>query len=126
MSPTLLASLVTALMVSRRILSVAAAGASAFVFSVPAVVAEPVHSESFGPSAFTAPGAFPTSLYKSYFNSPTATSVQPQPVISDPVSVSGNSTDFIHSCVFTRIHSQHKTYPFDLTNPATIPKVCQF
>lgn len=42
---------------------------------------------SFGPSTFTAPGAFPTSAYSHYFNSPTATSAQVQPVISDPVLV---------------------------------------
>ena len=39
-------------------------------------------------SAYTAPGAFPTSIYKSYWNDPTATSAQPQPVISDPATVS--------------------------------------
>jgi hypothetical protein len=43
---------------------------------------------TFGPSTFTAPGAFPTSLYQHYYNSPTATSAQVQPVISDPVTVS--------------------------------------
>ena len=86
MGRTLLAPLLAASMVSRKILSVAAA--SAVVFSVPTAVGEPVSSEAFGPSAFTAPGAFPTSLYKHYFNSPTATSAQPQPVISDPVTVS--------------------------------------
>ncbi len=40
-----------------------------------------------GPSAFAAPYAFPTSAYKHYYNSPTAASAQPQPIISDPVSV---------------------------------------
>ena len=40
------------------------------------------------PSTFTVPGAFPTSVYTKYYNSPTATDVQVQPVISDPVSVS--------------------------------------
>ncbi|KAI0308376.1 Metallo-dependent phosphatase-like protein [Multifurca ochricompacta] len=59
-------------------------------------------SLSFGPSSFTAPGAFPTSLYKSYHNNPTATSAQPQPVISDPV--------------------LHKVYPFGLTDPKNIPQ----
>ncbi|TBU62077.1 Metallo-dependent phosphatase [Dichomitus squalens] len=88
-------------MVSHRIWGVAAA--SAVVFSIPAV-AEPVPAESLGPSAFAAPGLFPASLYKHYYNNPTATSAQPQPVISDPVLAS------------------HTTYPFDLTNPATIPK----
>ena len=72
-------------LVSRRILGVAAA--SAVVFSIPAV-AEPVSVESLGPSTFAAPGVFPTSLYKHYYNNPTATSAQPQPVITDPVLVS--------------------------------------
>jgi hypothetical protein len=39
------------------------------------------------PSSYTVPGAFPTSLYSHYYNNPTATSDQPQPVISDPVTV---------------------------------------
>ena len=46
-------------------------------------------SLTLGPSAFTAPGAFPTSVYSSYYNDPTQTSAQVQPVISDPVTVSG-------------------------------------
>src|SRR5260370_38758379 len=41
----------------------------------------------YGPSSSAPPGEFPTSLYKSYYNNPTATSAQPQPVISDPVLV---------------------------------------
>ena len=41
-----------------------------------------------GPSAFAAPGVFPTSAFSHYFNHPaTATSAQPQPIISDPVTV---------------------------------------
>lgn len=43
------------------------------------------------PSAFTAPGVFPTTLYSSYYNDPTQTSAQVQPVISDPVLVSSIS-----------------------------------
>lgn len=39
-------------------------------------------------SVYTVPGAFPSSLYSKYYNNPTATSEQPQPVISDPVTVS--------------------------------------
>ncbi|EJD04893.1 uncharacterized protein FOMMEDRAFT_18613 [Fomitiporia mediterranea MF3/22] len=58
-------------------------------------------SLSLGPSTFTVPGAFPTSVYSSYYNNPTQTSEQVQPVISDPVT--------------------HTVYPFDLTNPDTIP-----
>ncbi|KAF9236005.1 sphingomyelin phosphodiesterase [Melanogaster broomeanus] len=37
------------------------------------------------PSEYTAPGTFPTSVYDTYWNDPTATSAQPQPVITDPV-----------------------------------------
>ncbi|KAF9245896.1 Metallo-dependent phosphatase-like protein [Melanogaster broomeanus] len=55
------------------------------------------------PSAYTVPGAFPTSLYSEYYNDPTATSAQPQPVISDPVT--------------------HEVFPYSLTNPNTIPQV---
>ncbi|KAH0828939.1 sphingomyelin phosphodiesterase [Lanmaoa asiatica] len=53
-------------------------------------------------SAYTAPGAFPTSAYASYWNNPTATSVQPQPVISDPVTGT--------------------IFPANLTDPANFPK----
>ncbi|KIJ65063.1 hypothetical protein HYDPIDRAFT_27793 [Hydnomerulius pinastri MD-312] len=54
------------------------------------------------PSAYTVPGAFPTSLYSQYYNNPTATSAQPQPVISDPVT--------------------HEVFPYSLTDPSTIPQ----
>ncbi|EGN94903.1 hypothetical protein SERLA73DRAFT_171272 [Serpula lacrymans var. lacrymans S7.3] len=50
------------------------------------------------PSNFTVPGAFPTSVFSEYYNSPTATSAQAQPVISDPIT--------------------HKTFPFSLTDPS--------
>ena len=40
------------------------------------------------PSTFTVPSAFPTSFFTKYYNNPSATNVQPQPIISDPVSVS--------------------------------------
>ncbi|TFK56761.1 sphingomyelin phosphodiesterase [Heliocybe sulcata] len=53
------------------------------------------------PSTYAPPGAFPTSLYSSYYNNPTATVSQVQPVISDPVT--------------------HEIYPFNLTDPGTIP-----
>ncbi|KAH9486374.1 Sphingomyelin phosphodiesterase B [Psilocybe cubensis] len=53
------------------------------------------------PSTFTVPGAFPTSVFSKYYNQPTATSAQPQPVISDPIT--------------------HTTYPFALTDPNDIP-----
>ena len=114
------ASLVAVIMVSRRILGVAAA--SAVAFSVPSIAnAEPVLREVFGPSAFTAPGVFPTSLYRHYYNSPTATSAQPQPVISDPVTV---SLRYLHaSSSLMGCGVKHEVYPFGLTNPDTIPKV---
>lgn len=54
-----------------------------------------------GPSTFTVPGTFPTSLYNSYYNDPTQTTEQVQPVISDPVS--------------------NIIYPLYLTDPNTIP-----
>ncbi|KAG6333055.1 hypothetical protein ID866_6032 [Astraeus odoratus] len=54
------------------------------------------------PSTYAAPGAFPTSLYSKYYNDPTATTAQPQPVISDPVT--------------------HKEFPFSLTDPNHIPQ----
>ncbi|KIK70576.1 hypothetical protein GYMLUDRAFT_281307 [Collybiopsis luxurians FD-317 M1] len=57
----------------------------------------------FPTSTFTAPGKFPTSIYSKYYNNPTATSVQVQPVISDPVT--------------------HEIFPLDLTNPDKIPTV---
>lgn len=58
-------------------------------------------SLSFGPSSFTAPGTFPTTAFSSYYNNPTATSAQPQPVVSDPV--------------------LHTKYPSQLTDPKKIP-----
>ncbi|KAH7904866.1 Metallo-dependent phosphatase-like protein [Hygrophoropsis aurantiaca] len=54
------------------------------------------------PSNYTAPGAFPTSVYAQYYNSPTATSAQVQPVISDPVT--------------------HEMFPLWLTDPNNIPQ----
>ena len=49
------------------------------------VLAEPLQ---FGPEAFTAAGAFPTSVYGTYYNDPTQTASQVQPKISDPITVS--------------------------------------
>ena len=46
-----------------------------------------VHSLNLGPSTFIVPGPFPTSVYKSYYNNPTQTSEQVQPVITDPITV---------------------------------------
>ncbi|KAF8553427.1 hypothetical protein OG21DRAFT_1523118 [Imleria badia] len=53
-------------------------------------------------SAYTAPGEFPTSVYASYWNNLTATSAQPQPVISDPVT--------------------NTIFPANLPDPANFPK----
>lgn len=53
-------------------------------------------------SVFTVPGPFPTSLYSQYYNNPTATTAQPQPVISDPVT--------------------HEVFPLSLTDPDNIPQ----
>jgi len=51
------------------------------------VLARIARSVNIQPSTFTAPGTFPTSVFSKYYNTPTATSAQPQPVISDPVTV---------------------------------------
>jgi sphingomyelin phosphodiesterase len=65
-----------------------------------------VHAQNntFGPSAFTAPGAFPTSVYSRYYNNPTATSAQVQPVISDPVREARSLTGLKFAFIIT--HSQ--------------------
>ncbi|KAF8481747.1 Metallo-dependent phosphatase [Russula ochroleuca] len=76
--------------------------ARVFQLLVYAVLALRSSAVTYGPSSYAPPGAFPTSLYNSYYNNPTATSAQPQPVISDPV--------------------LHKVYPAGLTNPDDIPQ----
>lgn len=43
---------------------------------------------ALGPSEFAAPGKFPTSIYGDYYNNPTETSAQVQPIITDLVTVS--------------------------------------
>ncbi|KAG0703316.1 sphingomyelin phosphodiesterase [Suillus ampliporus] len=53
-------------------------------------------------TVYTVPGAFPTSVYGTYWNDPTATSAQPQPVITDPVT--------------------NEIFPYELTDPANFPK----
>ncbi|KAG0703315.1 sphingomyelin phosphodiesterase [Suillus ampliporus] len=53
-------------------------------------------------TAYTVPGAFPTSVYGTYWNDPTATSAQPQPVITDPVT--------------------NEIFPYELTDPANFPQ----
>ncbi|PCH34030.1 Metallo-dependent phosphatase [Wolfiporia cocos MD-104 SS10] len=78
------------------------AGISALLAGAGIASAQSSSISGLGPSAFTVPGPFPTSVYQSYYNDPTATSAEPQPVISDPVS--------------------HETYPYWLTNPETIPQ----
>jgi len=66
-------------------------------------------------SAYTVPGAFPTSLYSTYYNNPTATSAQPQPVISDPVTVK-----FCHSCRATEANSFFSMTPFRIRSQTQI------
>ncbi|KAL8741919.1 MAG: hypothetical protein Q9190_005529 [Brigantiaea leucoxantha] len=55
-----------------------------------------------GPTAYTVPAGFPTSVFSSYYIPPAATQ-QPQPALYDPV--------------------LGITYPLNLTNPDTIPTV---
>lgn len=52
---------------------------SFLTFFQAAVFATSPSSEKTDPSTYTAQGAFPTSVYSKYFNSPTATSAQVQP-----------------------------------------------
>ncbi|KAN0131836.1 Metallo-dependent phosphatase-like protein [Lactarius tabidus] len=66
---------------------------------------------TYGPASFAAPGSFPTSLYQSYYNNPTATAAQPQPVISDPVLV--------------RIYADDTQDPHPLPPPASGPMILQ-
>ncbi|KAJ7665113.1 sphingomyelin phosphodiesterase [Mycena polygramma] len=61
-----------------------------------------VLAASGAPSAFTAPGAFPTSMFTNYYNNPKQTASQVQPIIKDPVETG-------------------LTYKLSLTNPDTIP-----
>ncbi|KAJ7721427.1 Metallo-dependent phosphatase [Mycena maculata] len=53
-------------------------------------------------SAFTVPGAFPTAAFPKYYNNPTQTASQVQPIIEDPVETG-------------------VTYKLELTSPDTIP-----
>lgn len=66
-----------------------------FASSYGLIVAGAVGAQTLklGPSAFTAPGRFPTSAFSTYFNNPTQTSEQVQPVVTDPVLVSDSSTE---------------------------------
>lgn len=74
-----------------------------------------------GPSAFTVTGAFPTSLFPSYYNNPTQTASQVQPIISDPVTVSSFQSK--PSMIIRLTISKHRIFPLDLTSPDTIPLV---
>ncbi|KAI0727851.1 sphingomyelin phosphodiesterase [Fomitopsis betulina] len=77
---------------------------AAFSVSVlPVLVAAQSTAASPPPLAYAVPGVFPTSVYGAYYNDPTATTAEPQPIITDPVT--------------------HEVYPHWLTNPDTIPKL---
>lgn len=87
---------------------------------------------TYGPSSYAPPGAFPTSLYQSYYNNPTATSAQPQPVISDPVLVriyaslceAINFLMYIYSTKYIRLGSPTRTtYPRYVIMPC-LASVC--
>ncbi|WVQ79165.1 hypothetical protein IAT38_001261 [Cryptococcus sp. DSM 104549] len=56
---------------------------------------------SLGPTAYTASGVFPTSLFSEYYNDPTQTASQVQPKITDSI--------------------LNKTFPLNLTSPDNIP-----
>ncbi|THH03993.1 hypothetical protein EW145_g5843 [Phellinidium pouzarii] len=58
-------------------------------------------TSGLGPSAYTVPGRFPTTLFSSYYNDPTQTSEQVQPLVTDPV--------------------LHTAYSFSLTDPDSVP-----
>lgn len=62
---------------------------AAFSVSVlPVLVAAQSTAASPPPLAYAVPGVFPTSVYGAYYNDPTATTAEPQPIITDPVTVS--------------------------------------
>lgn len=52
---------------------------------------------------FTVPGAFPASAFSKYYNEPTGTSAQAQPVVSDPVTVACS-----HLCPFYALTANNK------------------
>nr|GAT46312.1 SER THR protein phosphatase family protein [Mycena chlorophos] len=68
-----------------------------------ASVATTSSANSFATSLYTAAGRFPTTLFTKYYNNPTQTASQVQPVIEDPV-----ETGLV--------------YPLSLTDPLTVPK----
>jgi len=61
----------------------------ASVQQAPFAIVVPAQSATlnYGPSTFTAAGAFPTNAWKSYYNSPTQTTEQVQPIVTDPILV---------------------------------------
>lgn len=71
--------------------------ATAVVLAIPSLAEPIVAAQGLGPTAFTAPGRFPVSLFQHYFNSPTATTAQPQPVITDPITVRKLQSRQIHT-----------------------------
>lgn len=79
-------------------------------------------SQSISPSTFTAPGAFPTSVYEKYFNSPTATSAQVQPVISDPVTVASHSLPW---CTYFNDFTQFLAQSFPIVTHGPRPDPTQ-
>ncbi|KAF7307444.1 SER THR protein phosphatase family protein [Mycena indigotica] len=66
------------------------------------VMAASTTSQKFATSVFTAPGRFPTTMFTKYYNNPTQTASQVQPLVKDPV-----ETGLV--------------YPLALTSPDTIP-----
>lgn len=62
-------------------------GAFSVSVLLPALVAAQSSAAS-PPLAYVVPGVFPTSVYSAYYNDPTATTAEPQPIITDPVTVS--------------------------------------
>ncbi|EJD54425.1 sphingomyelin phosphodiesterase [Auricularia subglabra TFB-10046 SS5] len=85
---------------ARRAAAAAAVSSALLATSAPATVTQAAEL-TFGPSTYVAPGTFPTAAYAHYYNSPTQTTEQVQPVVTDPV--------------------RHKVYPLELTDPHRIP-----
>ncbi|KAG2062705.1 hypothetical protein BDR04DRAFT_1164661 [Suillus decipiens] len=86
----------------RYFLALATLACSHYLQDSEVVLAVSADSTTTLPSSYAVAGAFPTSLYSQYYNNPTATSAQPQPVISDPVT--------------------HNIFPLSLTDQYNIPQ----
>jgi hypothetical protein len=99
----------------------AAAASSGSTTATPTASGSGSAASNLGPPEFVAPGVFPTSLYKSYYNIPTATAEQPQPVISDPVTVRTLHTE--QPGIPLTLYLQHVVYPLELTSAKNIPQV---